>query len=94
MRRTDSNQAQVMKDLRKMGYLVEDLSQLGGGVPDLLVGTQFGELVLLEVKDGTKPPSKRNLTDDQKQWHSFWKRFPVFVVTSAADAHEKITDWP
>lgn len=90
MRRTDANQAQVMKDLRKLGYYVEDLSQVGGGVPDLLVGTPCSKLVLVEVKDGTKPPSKRSLTPDQEQWHGLWHRFPVLVALSAGDAHEKI----
>lgn len=93
MRRTDRNHAEVMRDLRRLGYRVEDLSQLGGGVPDLLIGTQCRRLALVEVKDGRKPPSERKLTSSQVQWHLTWTRWPVFVALSAADAHEKITRW-
>lgn len=92
-RRTDSNQAQVMRGLRAMGYRVEDLSQVGSGVPDLLVGTPCSRLVLLEVKDGAKPPSRRALTPDQQAWHLEWDRFPVFVVLSAEDAHTQIAKY-
>jgi hypothetical protein len=83
-----------MKDLRAMGYLVQDLSQVGGGVPDLLLGTPCrGHLFLCEVKDPSKPPSKRSLTDDQKRWHWDWRGLPVLTALSAADVHEKISGW-
>ena len=82
-----------MRDLRRMGYRVEDLSQVGAGVPDLLVGTPCSRIVLVEVKDGSKPPSKRTLTQDQVEWHAEWRRWPVFVALSASDAHEKIRAW-
>lgn len=91
--RTDANHATVMLDLRRLGYRVEDMSQVGGGVPDLLVGTPCGALCLVEVKDGAKPPSKRVLTEDQVKWHLAWGKWPVFVALSAADAHEKIRTW-
>jgi hypothetical protein len=40
---------------------------------------------LVEVKDGAKPPSARQLTPDQERWHREW-RGPVAVVTSVDEA--------
>jgi hypothetical protein len=41
------------------------------------------QLMLLEVKDGDKSPSRRELTPDQIEWH---KRFPVTIVNSPEEA--------
>ena len=40
---------------------------------------------MLEVKDGSKPPSDRELTPDQVKWHIAW-RGQVAVVTSVEEA--------
>jgi hypothetical protein len=53
------------------GASVQSLASVGRGCPDLLVGFK-GRNLLLEVKDGRKPPSARELTDDQKKWHGGW----------------------
>jgi hypothetical protein len=29
--------------------------------------------LLLEIKDGAKPPSARQLTDDERKWHAEWR---------------------
>jgi hypothetical protein len=44
---------------------------------------------LLEVKDGGKPPSKRQLTADEQSWHKNWKG-QVNVITSIKEALELI----
>jgi hypothetical protein len=44
---------------------------VGRGCPDLLVGHR-GRNVLLEVKDGSKPESRRRLTPDEQTWQSAW----------------------
>jgi len=82
--RTDANQAEIVAALRKAGCSVQDLSAVGQGVPDLLV-CRAGLMALLEVKDGSKPPSARKLTWDQVMWHQAWQG-PVHVVTSADEA--------
>lgn len=84
--KVDDNQAIIVDCLRRCGCRVEILSRLGRGVPDLLVGTPRGQLILLEVKDGFKAPSKRQLTGDQERWHAEWRRYPVFVVSSVVEA--------
>ena len=75
----DANQEQVIKALRSVGAVVQSLAAVGKGVPDLLVGYQ-GKTILLEVKDGNKPPSARKLTEDQIKWHGAWRGGPLAVV--------------
>lgn len=55
-------------------------------MPDLLVGTRDRN-VLLECKDGTKPPSARKLTPAQEAWHKAW-RGKVAVVNTPVEALE------
>lgn len=82
--RIDANQTQIVSALRSVGASVELLSAVGKGCPDLLVGYR-GMNILMEVKDGKKPPSERKLTSDQIVWHRDW-RGVVFLVTSVHDA--------
>jgi hypothetical protein len=82
--RVDANQTQIVSALRAAGATVQSLSAVGQGCPDLLVGYQ-GINILMELKDGKKPPSERKLTSDQIVWHSEWKGV-VFLVTSVDEA--------
>ena len=77
--RIDANQEQVVSALRAAGATVQSLAGVGVGVPDLLVGYQ-GKTLLLEVKDGKKPPSERRLTEDQVRWHGAWRGGALAVV--------------
>lgn len=83
--RRDANHAAIVKALRKVGCTVLDLGAVGNGCPDLLVGFA-GILTLLEVKDGSKPPSARRLTDDQKLFHVVWAETRIAVVTTPEEA--------
>lgn len=84
-RKVDRNHAEVVAALRAIGATVQSLAGVGVGVPDLLVGYQ-GRTLLLEVKDGTKPPSARALTPDQLRWHNQWTGGPLRTVESAEEA--------
>jgi Holliday junction resolvase len=77
--KVDANQEQVVEALRAAGASVQTLAAVGKGVPDLLVGYQ-GQTLLLEVKDGRRPPSERRLTEDQLKWHGAWRGGPLAVV--------------
>jgi hypothetical protein len=67
-----------------VGASVEHLSDLGGGVPDLLVG--WHEInMLFECKDEARPPSERRLTLLQTYWHNMW-RGQVTIVESPDQA--------
>lgn len=78
--KVDANQEQIVSALRAAGAIVQSLAAIGGGVPDLLVSFR-GNLFLLEVKDGKKPPSGQKLTDAQTKWHQAWGAL-VEVVNS------------
>jgi hypothetical protein len=70
--------------LRTEGWSVWDCAAMGGGFPDLCVG-KHGKTLLLEVKDGTKPPSARKLTPDEERFFENW-RGSAYVVTSPEEA--------
>ena len=63
---------------------MQSLASIGSGCPDILVGYQ-GRTLLMEVKDGTKPPSAQKLTRHEKNWMAGWKG-QCTVVTSAEEA--------
>lgn len=86
--RTDGNQEQIVRELRKLGATVAITSQLGGGFPDLAVGFR-GKTFLLEVKDPSQIPSKRRLTTDERAWHGAWSGH-VAVVETLEDALQEI----
>lgn len=88
-RNVDANQVAVVDALRRVGALVQHLHTVGGGCPDLLVGYR-GKLFLLEVKDGRKPPSARELNDAEISWHRRWAGYPVHTVTSPLEALKAI----
>ncbi len=79
--RTDRNQSEIVEALRKLGASVQPLHSVHDGVPDLLVGYQ-GRNLLIEIKDGTKPPSARRLTECQVQWHHDWLGQAAIVAST------------
>ena len=79
----DENQPAVVKLFRKLGWSVQVLSTVGGGVPDIIVGKNQVNL-FVEIKDGNKPPSARKLTTAQVKWHKEW-RGNVHIVISEDD---------
>ncbi len=79
----DANQTQIVT---AAGATVLSLADLGKGCPDLVCGYR-GVNYLLEVKDGSKPPSKRKLTPDEVTWHAGWAG-QVTVINSPAEALE------
>lgn len=85
----DANEREIIEALESLGGVtVQQLD--GAGVPDLLVGCD-GVNLLLEVKDGDKPPSARKLTRDQVAWHSGW-RGQVHTVCNVEQALEVVAD--
>lgn len=82
--KVDANQGEVVQALRNIGCTVQLLHAVGKGCPDLLCGYR-GVNVLIEVKDGSKPPSARTLTPDQVKWHGSWAG-QVHVAASVDEA--------
>lgn len=82
--RIDANQNDIVKSLRDFGATVRIVTQ-GDGIPDLLVGYK-GYTILMEVKDGAKPPSARTLTPAEKKFFDEWRGGMLVIVNSVEDA--------
>lgn len=79
--RTDGNHAQIAEVLRKAGCSVLSLAPMGKGVPDLLIARRDIGNVLLEIKDGAKPPSRKRLTAPEQRFFDTWLG-PLYIVES------------
>lgn len=79
--KVDSNQSPIVSGLRAIfgPDCVFDLSSVGGGCPDLMIGVR-GRTILLEIKT-----VKGELTTDQKLFHMNWPG-QVAVVRSLEEA--------
>ena len=84
----DANQPSIVGALRAIGASVQPLHSVGQGCPDLLVGHR-GVNYLIEVKDGDKFPSARQLTEPQKVWHICWSG-QVAIANNITEALEII----
>ncbi len=78
--KVDVNQPEIVKAFRKAGASVKPVHQIKGFV-DILVG-YCGIDQLVEIKDGTKPPSARKLSEAEQEFWDGWKgRKPVIVIS-------------
>jgi len=83
-KKTDGNHAAIRDAMRAAGAEVEDLSGSGRGMPDTLVYTADGRLLLVEIK-----MPKGTLTAPQVRFHA---RFPVHIVRTVEDAIALVAD--
>ena len=83
--RVDANHREIIATLRAAGCVVHDTSRQGGGFPDAIAASPRGRLVMLEIKDGDKPPSARKLTEAEAEFHRTWGDH-VAVVCSPEEA--------
>jgi len=65
--RRDLNHAPICKALTTLPITVCDLGDVGGGVPDIIVGYQ-GKNYFFEIKS-----EKGTLRESQVKWHSLWR---------------------
>jgi len=93
-RRVDENQQEIVDALRQAGVMVRVVTQ-GEGLPDLLCGytnpasgNQY--TILLEVKDGNKPPSARKLTAAEEKFFMEWTGGLLAIVKSPEEALDLI----
>lgn len=82
--RKDDNHNLIAQTFVQCGLSVADTSALGDGFADMVVGLARIN-VLVEVKDGAKPPSARKLTKDEQDFHANWRGW-IVVVKSVDDA--------
>jgi hypothetical protein len=84
----DARHAEMVADLRKMGFSVIDLSRVGDSCPDLLVGRQRLDLIA-EVKTRLTKHKivspTQYLTDGQRDLHARWRGSPIFAAFTAEE---------
>ena len=83
-KRVDVNQNEIVLALRAVGVEVFISSGIGHGFPDLVCDF-YGKLLLIEVKDGSKPPSKRKLTRAEDDFYGKW-HLHMSIVGSVSEA--------
>jgi hypothetical protein len=81
--RRDANEQEIIKAMRAEGAYVKQIND--EGLFDLLVSYR-GETLLVEVKDGAKPPSARRLTDAEQKFHDEWPGSDLYIVNSVEEA--------
>lgn len=82
--KVDDNHREIVQFFRSIpSCAVLDLARVGNGCPDILVF--YREYYLVEIKDGSKPPSRRKLTPDQQQFHARWPD-KIHVIKSVDEA--------
>lgn len=82
--RTDDNQPLLVDLWRKAGLSVWITSGLGQGGVDVVLGG-FGLSWLVEIKDGSKVLSRRNLTPCERKFHDNWKG-AISIISNEQEA--------
>lgn len=86
IRRTDKNQAEVVKFLRDKGALVAITSSMGAGFPDLVCSIN-DKIYLVEIKkDG-----KAKLTKCEQEFHELWKKH-IAIIHSTEQAEKLFSE--
>lgn len=83
----DKAQRAIVEALEAIGAVVTDLTGVGGGCPDILVGFRY-ENWLFEIKSDQKIAhytKGKQLTEAQQIWHGRWPG-QVAIVRTAAEA--------
>jgi len=81
--RRDAGEQDIIKAMREAGAFVKVIND--EGTFDLLCWCN-GRTLLLEIKDGTKPPSARRLTDAEQKFHDTWPGDNLHIVNSVEEA--------
>ena len=76
--KVDDNQAATVKLFRKLGWSVLIISQLKNCC-DIIV-SKGGRTIAVEIKDGTKPPSARKLSDGELKFKDNWAGEYALVI--------------
>jgi len=69
--RTDDNQTSIVETFRGLGWYVLIVSQLKNCC-DIIVSRK-GRTVAVEIKDGSKPPSARKLSEGEAKFKEDWQ---------------------
>jgi hypothetical protein len=80
-RKKDANHNEIVDAMTKVGAYVIDMSHVGRGFPDLIVG--FKKMtILMEIKNPKTSYGKKGLNKNQLQWKEQWTGGTYCVVDS------------
>lgn len=82
--RKDANHAEIVNEFKRLGVPVLDASNVGGGMPDLVVMIG-GVLHLVDVKNPKTGYGRRGLNKRQKEWALEWKGSPVYLISTVEE---------
>ena len=91
----DANHETIVREFMRSGADVVNLSTLGKGVPDILIGfAGFSQLVEIKLpaKAGLKPSRKTLLSLRQKGWHNSWRGRSPVVIRTPEEAESLLDD--
>jgi hypothetical protein len=77
----DANHNEIVDALEKAGAYVLDMSHVGRGFPDLIVGFK-SETILMEIKNPKTSYGKKGLNKNQLKWKENWLGGAYCVVDS------------
>lgn len=80
----DANHNDIVDAFIKMGAIVKDLSDVGNGVPDLIVGIK-GEWYLVDVKNPETSYGRKGLNKRQTEWAFNWQGGGVYLIYTIDD---------
>lgn len=69
--RTDANQPEIVEALRKSGWYVLIVSQLKNCCD--VIASKKGRTVAIEIKDGSRQKSERQLTEGEEKFRRSWQ---------------------
>lgn len=81
--RRDNGEQDIIKAMRACGAFVKSIND--EGTFDLLCWYN-GHTLLLEIKDGSRPPSARRLTDAEQKFHDEWPGSNLYIINSVQEA--------
>lgn len=87
--RKDANHSEIVNAFRQLGADLIDMSNMGAGVPDLLVWCQRA-WHLVDVKNLQTAYGRRGLNPRQKEWALEWKGGPVYLISSVEQAADLV----
>lgn len=79
-KRTDANHSAITLELQRMGWSVVNLSRVGQGCPDILIGAGFYTM-LAEIK-----VEKGKLNERQQDFGRKWMGSPILILRSPEQA--------
>ena len=88
----DDNHTEIVSVFKRLGWSVLDISQIPN-TADIVIanGTRY---CVVEIKDGSKSPSKRKLTYGERQFVDEWRGMWAMVesVDDAIDLSRRLRD--